>query len=226
MIKNYQEELYERSGRPIEELDGWMWIKGDGGINTDGGAWVGPRDDWVDSHSKKFFTHVKNFDLVIQAGGNLGMYPRFLANRFKMVYTFEPDPLNFHCLVNNCQMDNIIKINAALGENNGFCNIMRNHRSNVGMHRINETLSNGIQTFPVMAIDSFNFNNCDMICLDTEGYEYNILKGAIKTIEKFKPVITAENKDGANILEIIGCFGYEITDKSVSDTIFTYKGKI
>jgi len=220
MIKNFEPELYERSGRLIEGLDGWLWIKGDGGPGTDGGAWTGPRNDWINSHSQKFFTHVKKFDLVVQAGGNLGLYPRLLANRFKMVYTFEPDPLNFHCLVNNCQLPNIIKINAALGEEAGFCHILLNHRSNVGMHRVHANDEGDFEGFPIMSIDSFNFPTCDMICLDTEGYEYHILKGAVKTIEKFKPVITAENKDGANVLDIIGPFGYKAVDQSVSDTIF------
>jgi FkbM family methyltransferase len=217
MIKNYETEIYERSGRPIDGLDGWMWIRGDGGPGTDGGAWYGPRINWTDDHQHKFFTHVKKFDTVIQAGGNLGLYPRLLANRFKFVYTFEPDPLNFHCLVNNCQVDNVVKINAALGEKNEFVQVLRNHRSNVGMHQV-RVHAGGL--IPVLSIDSFNFESCDMIILDTEGYDHNILKGAVNTIRKFKPVITAENNNGLNILDIIGEFGYRVLDQSAADTIF------
>lgn len=216
-MSNYKEDLYTRSGRALEGIEDWLWIRGDGGPNTDGGAWLGPREDWIHSHSTKFFTHVKKYDLCIQAGGNLGLYPRLLANRFKTVYTFEPDPLNFHCLVNNCQVDNVIKVNAALGEDNSFCSVLRNHRSNVGMHR---TIKDVNGTIPILAIDSLNFNDCDMICLDTEGYEYHIIKGALKTIEKYKPVITCENKDGSNILDLIGQFGYKVIDVSVADTVF------
>jgi len=216
-MSDFRDELYVRSGRPIEGLSDWLWIKGDGGPNTDGGAWLGPREDWIHSHSIKYFTHVKNYNVCVQAGGNLGLYPRLLANRFKTVYTFEPDSLNFHCLVNNCQVDNVIKINAALGAVNSFCTVMRNNRSNVGMHKTIEDV-NGV--VPIIAIDSLNLNACDMICLDTEGYEYNIIRGALYTIEKFKPVITCENKDGADILDLIGQFGYKVIDVSVADTIF------
>lgn len=215
---SYNEEVYTRTGRSIEGIEDWLWIRGDGGPNTDGGAWLGPREDWIHSHSKKFFTHVKDFNICIQAGGNLGLYPRLLSSRFKLVYTFEPDPLNFHCLVNNCQVDNVIKINAALGAENGFCKIQRNHRSNVGMHRI-EVADDG--AVPVMSIDSLNFPCCDMICLDTEGFEYNIIQGAVKTIEKYKPVITCENKeDSKDVLELISQYGYKKIDQSVSDSIF------
>lgn len=221
IVKNYAEELYERSGRPIDGIDdSWLWIRGDGGPGTDGGAWVGPREDWINSHSNKFFTHVKKFDVVIQAGGNLGLYPRLLANRFKMVYTFEPDPLNFHCLVNNCQMDNIVKINAALGARNSFCHVMRNHRSNVGMHRVEENFAGSI---PMLSIDSLNFETVDMICLDTEGYEEQIISGALETICKFNPVITAENKNGSNVWPMLENIGYIIIDESVSDTVFAIK---
>ena len=220
-IKNYESELYERSGRPIEGIEEpWLWIKGDGGPGTDGGAWVGPREDWIHSHSQKFFTRVKKFDVVIQAGGNLGIYPRLLASRFKTVYTFEPDPLNFHCLVNNCQLDNIVKINAALGTECGPCRLIRNRRENVGMHRVEE---NKFGTTMMLSIDSLNFEQCDMICLDTEGFEEQIIEGALETIRQFGPVITAENKNGSNIEPWLKDIGYEIVDQSVSDTIFAIK---
>src|SRR3954463_5592306 len=43
----------------------------------------------------------KGFDLCIQAGGNCGTWPRYLAERFGAVYTFEPDPANFTALAFN-----------------------------------------------------------------------------------------------------------------------------
>jgi FkbM family methyltransferase len=212
-VFNFSEEVYVRNGREIEGLDGWLWVKGDGLVGSDGGAWLGPREDWEEHHSHKFFYHVKNYDLVIQAGGNLGMYPRFLSNRFNMVYTFEPDPLNFHCLVNNNQVNNVVKINAALGKTNGFVDIFRYNRSNVGMHRVEE---NPIGLYPMLSIDSMNFHTCDMIMLDTEGYEENIIEGAFETIKKFKPVITSENE---KIVDMIKEYGYRVVDKSSRDLV-------
>jgi hypothetical protein len=45
---------------------------------------------------------------------------------------------------------------------------------------------------PMLKIDDLNLNSCDLICLDTEGYEFNILTGAKETLKKFKPVLCLE----------------------------------
>ena len=44
-------------------------------------------------------------------------------------------------------------------------------------------------------LDNIFYNNdikVDFIKIDTEGYEYNILKGGEKTIKKYKPIIQLE----------------------------------
>ncbi len=46
-------------------------------------------------------------DAIIQAGGNCGIFPRYLAGVFKRVYTFEPDADNFLCLNMNAKEKNI-----------------------------------------------------------------------------------------------------------------------
>lgn len=216
-LNHYGDLVHLRVGQPIDGMDGFVWIKEDGLPGSDGGAWVGPYYDWYTSHIHKCFTHVKKYNVCIQAGGALGMYPRLLANKFEFVYTFEPDPLNFYCLVNNCQVDNIIKINAALGEKNEFVRIERAPFSNAGTHKVHVSDTGRM---PVMSIDSLNFADCDMIMLDVEGYEHAALKGAIKTIEKFKPVIVAEFTGCEQVLDLIGQFGYKQIDQSVSDLIF------
>lgn len=217
-LNHFGNFVHLRVGQPVEGMDGWTWIKEDGLAGSDGGAWVGPYRDWYLSHVNKYFTHVKKYGVVIQAGGALGMYPRLLATKFEFVYTFEPDPLNFYCLVNNCQVDNIIKFNAALGEKNEFVRIER-CTNNAGAHRVHLSDTGRM---PVLSIDSFNFPDCDMIILDVEGYERSAIKGALKTIEKYKPVIVAEYTEESNreLLDLIGEFGYKIIDKSAADLIY------
>ncbi len=61
---------------------------------------------------------------------------------------------------------------------------------NVGAHRVGG--SGGI---PVIRIDDLRLPACDFIQLDIEGYEYFALKGAIHTIEAFRPVIMIEDKN-------------------------------
>ena len=181
----------------IEGIRNWLWI------TEDEGAWDGPKSDWSPL-KQGILDHVKKFDVVIQAGGNCGMYPRLLSDMFKRVYTFEPDPLNFHCLAHNCQKDNIYKINAALGETNKLLSMYRNDMRNVGAHRVSDT--KGERFIPTFTIDQLALEQCDCISLDCEGYEPNVIAGGMETISRFLPVITMEtvNEEISMLLSPLG----------------------
>jgi hypothetical protein len=43
-------------------------------------------------------------------------------------------------------------------------------------------------------LDSFSFENVDLIKIDTEGFEVFVLRGAEQTIKQWKPVIVVEQK--------------------------------
>lgn len=232
-LKNYQDlietrELDVEGTRNTEiHLDGedkWTWIK------ADQGAWDGPHRDWQQNHSKLYFKYVKNYDVVITAGGNQGMYVRFYAKRFGTVYAFEPDPLNFHCLVMNNQVDNVIKMNCALGEYNGFCQVERTCMENTGTFKViaEPPEAPGIPQMrvPVLSLDSMNFKMLDLLQLDVEGYEINVLKGARNTIVRCKPVIIAENGKTNDIRQFMASIDYEDKEQSSADTIWVAKGTV
>lgn len=202
----------------LEDEDKWIWIK------QDTGAWEGPANDWKQNHRFRYFEYVKDFKVVITAGANQGMYTRFYAKKFGMVYAFEPDPLNFHCMVINNQLDNVIKLQAALGEHNGFCTISRNGFTNTGTWNVMELnpLVEGQQPIPIFSIDSMNFQEVNLIQLDVEGYELNILRGAKKTIRKCKPVIIAENGNTEDIKKYLTDLGYFHKGQSVADHIWVH----
>jgi FkbM family methyltransferase len=191
----------------IDGVGPWVWIK------ADKGAWIGPKQDWMNSHRDKFYRYLKNRNFVVTAGANQGMYARLYASMFNTVYAFEPDPLNFFCLVNNCQQDNVIKFQAALGETNGVISMSRPQRENTGM---NITLPGGM--IPMMAIDNLPLTDLSFLQLDTEGAEPFVIRGALKTIEMYKPVIAMEN--GHKHDSLMNQIGYKIIDQSASDTIY------
>jgi FkbM family methyltransferase len=204
----------------LEDEDRWIWIK------QDHGAWDGPAQDWKTQHKVKYFEKVKNFDVVVTAGANQGMYVRFYAKKFGMVYAFEPDPLNFHCMVINNQLDNVVKLQAALGDRNGFCTIQRNGFTNTGTWSVlekNPLLGEGHQPIPIMTLDSMNFDKLDLIQLDTEGYELNVIKGAVKTIKRLKPVIIMENGHIESIREFMKTLDYQHDGQSAADHIWIPK---
>ena len=196
-----------------EQVDGegpWIWVA------QDRGAWDGPKHDWETSHKQGILDLVTDWTNCIQAGGNQGMYPRLMSKMFQHVYTFEPDPLNFYCLVVNCCVENIYPINAALGDESGLVKVNRGSLTNTGEHKVT---TNGDCHVPMFTIDSLKLPTCGLIQLDLEEYELNALKGAMETIVRCKPVIQCEcgNDD---ILNLLRPFGYEAVATSKADTFY------
>ena len=161
----------------------WLWPK------VDRDCWDGMLHDI--ENFKVYFEYIpENRRMVaVQAGGNAGWVPRKLAEHFNMVYTFEPDPLNFYCLTANCPFENVIKQQAALGETNGMMYLDVPQKDNVGM-LFTHLSSNG--AIPVYALDNLALSFCDFIQLDIEGFEYQALKGAERILSTFKPVLSLE----------------------------------
>lgn len=185
------------------EVDGvkpWHWIK------SDTGAWTGPKKDWEEHHKNKYFRHLRNRQVCVTAGANCGMYTRLYSDLFDVVYAFEPDSVNFHCMVMNNQRDNVFKINAALGETPAFCSMQRVTDRNVGMHKVS---GNGF--IPIMTIDNMNLPVLDFLQLDVEGYEAHSLKGAEKTIARCRPVIVVEGTKADSLLQQ---YNYQMVERS------------
>jgi FkbM family methyltransferase len=129
---------------------------------------------------------------VIQAGGHCGVYPVAFTEFFDMIFTFEPNPISFHCLVNNCQGENIIKMNVALGKSTGRVKSFSVAPGNTGMNRVKDS-GDDKYYIPMIALDSLALTDIGLIELDLEGYEYDALLGAKETIARNKPVFIIEN---------------------------------
>ena len=181
------------------------------------------------SHWDYVSPYLKKTNVMIQAGGNCGLLVRPFVDKFKQIYTFEPDPLNFYCLNNNLPYSNVCKIQGCLGSVNkcvSLDNIFLNgDNSDVGAYFVKK--ENGYT--PTFKIDDLNVNQCDLIMLDVEGFEYNVLQGAKNTLLKYKPVLCLEfyepwlNRFNVNsdiIKEFLKEFGYKQVAHYHSDVIF------
>jgi len=133
---------------------------------------------------------------VVQAGGNIGIWPVALAGHFQRVLTVEPDEENHAALMLN--LDERLKgadrakveaYRGAFGASPGTGAMDRFDRHNIGAHRV----KNGTE-FSVMRIDSFGIEDCDLLCLDVEGYEHFAVQGAKETILRSWPTIVLELK--------------------------------
>ena len=127
--------------------------------------------------------------LIIQAGGNAGLYPKLYSTMFEKVITFEPDHRWFVCLNNNCPETNVFKFQTALGNDNKPVKMMSPEykgRKNLGANYI---VSDG--NIPKIKLDALGLSP-DVIHLDIEGAEWDALLGAKETIARSKPMIIVE----------------------------------
>lgn len=136
--------------------------------------------------------YTKGRKVCIQAGGNVGVWPKRLSKIFDVVYTFEPDPENFNCLTRNVQEHNVIKLNAGLSNGHEMIVVKspcKQEEFNCGAYQV---FAGG--HVPTFKIDDLNLSDCDLIYLDIEGYELYALEGGRNTIESFRPIIALEQK--------------------------------
>ncbi len=205
----------------VHMRDGWLWPR------EDRWAWELSRAEFPGLR-EKLLKYVKSNTRMVQAGGCCGLYPRQWEKDFQVVYTFEPDPLNFYCLSVNCPSNRIVKLQAALGNERGFCGVMERAKDNVGGHMIRVApKDSGQGSFPILAVDVFNFDEIGAIQLDCEGCEGDILAGATETIGKYSPVICI-GTDDPYADRMLSKLGYEQVDQhggsppNPPDRIFVY----
>lgn len=183
--------------------------------------------DLVLDQCADFYTmlkYCKNKRSVIQAGANIGVWPTKMAQEFKMVYTVEPDALNFFALRKNVNKIKNIKIyNCAFGKEPGRGSIDDIIPGNIGAYQIKDG-----NDFKIIKIDSLKVVDCDLLQLDVEGFEQFALEGGIDTIKTSWPVIALELK---GLGKRYGCsnemthlwlsnLGYKFVEKIHKDYIF------
>jgi FkbM family methyltransferase len=170
------------------------------------------------------YAFMTQFRTVIQAGGNIGVYPATMAGQFERVLTVEPDLTNYQALLLNVAgHDNIEHHWAAFGDKRGTAAVDHPYPENIGAHQ----LKAGSEV-RVLTIDSFGVDTCDFIQLDVEGYEHLALLGAERTIKKTHPVITLELKglgsrygySDEDTISLLDSWGYEIVGRVNRDVIF------
>lgn len=202
-------DLYHLRHVGIEDVEELLWLR------RDQEAFRLILRDWKE-WSQDFMSEVTNFNTVIQAGGNCGMYPRFYANYFTNVITFEPDGDNFYAMKINCVGEKYRMYQLALGEREAMVHLNTSYVPNVGKHFI----ENKPGITKMITLDSLNLDNCDLIHLDVERYEEKVILGATKTIIKHKPVVIVERERGSKELAELG---YKLHKRLRVDAVYVPK---
>ena len=146
---------------------------------------------------------------VVQAGGNLGLFPKRLSTEFETVFVFEPAADLFELMTLNAPEPNIRRFQAALGDRRGLVGTSRVRRD--GKPNAHEGITHVVPggTIPTLLIDDLALPVCDLVYLDVEGAELAALRGAVDTLARCRPVVALEiNKNlkyvGLTEQEVIG----------------------
>lgn len=183
-------------------------------------------------------------DYVLEIGAHIGYFSTFYAhlvgNNGKVV-VFEPSADNLKYLNKNIDLlgDNLSQIVSVVqkgagdvsgeldfyidpisGQNNSFVKDFDGFKTS--REKSAETNINvKIQKVPVVTLDSFYEKETkfpDFVKIDVEGFEWNVIEGFKKTIEKAKPLLMIEIQSDAN--EIISYFksiGYKIYNDKMEE---------
>jgi FkbM family methyltransferase len=115
-----------------------------------------------------------------------------------VIYAFEPYPRTFEKLKTNISLnkDAAVKAyNSGIGEKKGTLHMMQHSPSNSGGFRMTADKKNSVEV-AVTTFDEFISEHeipaVDFIKIDVEGFEVQVLKGALQSINRFKPVIIFE----------------------------------
>ena len=168
--------------------------------------------------------------VCIDIGANVGLWSCDLVNAFDHVIAFEPVAEFIECFKKNVSKTNYTIHQMALGRTESFIE-MNVVQGNTGHTHVDQT-SIGNGTIPLKTLDSFNFNNIDMIKIDVEGFEEEILAGAMDTIKRNKPILVVEQTkheykndiDEKPAIVILESWGYQVVESFKKDWILKYKG--
>jgi FkbM family methyltransferase len=148
-----------------------------------------------------------NDPIIIDVGANIGSISLYFAKEFpnSKIYAFEPTFFAFQKLSKNISLNPNLKsrihpIQAFLSKEDGQTNVPEVYSSwRIDSLNGDHPLHGGILQKVIekqISLDSFVVENqisqIDLIKVDVDGFEYDVLQGAIETISSLKPIIIFE----------------------------------
>ena len=118
----------------------------------------------------------------------------FLKYKPSKIYCFEPVTKNHKVLLEHIRRNRvegvIIPVQKAIGNEVGTCSISIQGNSS-SIERVPQGCE--VEVINIETIDNFveknDLSNIGLIKLDVEGFEMNVISGALQTIRRFKPVL-------------------------------------
>jgi FkbM family methyltransferase len=146
------------------------------------------------------YKYVTDFNIAIDVGANVGLWAKPLTEKFNHVIAFEPLEQVYSCLESNVQGLNVDIHKHALGNVNDNVEMVYDSE-NTGGSFVSEV---GTGDIIIKRMDDLNLPKFGLLKIDCERHELEVLKGAIDTLLKYKPIIVCEQQ--ADTDECAGLF--------------------
>lgn len=178
--------------------------------------------------------------VVVDIGGNVGLWSMHFSRLFNKVIAYEPVPINQECFALNTYKHptrptrNVELRYVALGATPGEVTMEYDGEVSSGTHVASDDLSKrkNNATFirvPQITLDSERLATVDAIKIDVEGYELPVLQGAENTIRTHKPVICIEQKpwdvfpwDQYDAVKLLMSWGAKPVQRVVDDFVLKW----
>ena len=203
----------------IQSPDKKVWL-------PDGDTWNKWHGDWELDEYNEVMQHISEKSVAIDIGAHVGLWSKRLVKDFKHVYCFEPLEKHIECWHKNVtkEFNNVDIYDVALSDVEGTSEMTVPFK-NSGMSTLNyheyipnDYIKENVQT---RTLDSYDFDKIDFIKIDVEDHEYKVLRGAQKTIEKYKPIIYIELNDlHATVFLAALNIGYKLIGGSGMNRLF------
>jgi FkbM family methyltransferase len=162
--------------------------------------------------------------VIIDVGANIGFFTRRFAEWVRpggIVIAIEPEARNFASLtamISRRGLVNVEPIQAVAAESPGTLKLHVNKR-HPGDHRISES---GTEVRAVTLdgiMEHHGWPRVSLVKIDVQGAEERVLRGSIKTIQRFKPAVSIELDEAAltamgsnaqTVLEMMAAEGYHV----------------
>ncbi len=147
-----------------------------------------------------FLTEVKNSDICLDVGANIGYFSFLFAKKASKVYSIEPIRTNVKLMELSASIngiENMVIINSLASDGDGFEDFVEAEETSLSgikkkgfeqdlamNYGVAKSVSYQVES---ITIDKIAFPRLDIVKIDVEGAELRVLKGMKKTLEKYAP---------------------------------------